>query len=67
MDLGLQGKRALVNGASSGLGKGIAASLRREGARVAISARSADRQEAAAQDIGAEAAIACDGGWLRGI
>src|SRR3954471_13554787 len=53
MDLGLAGKVALVTGASQGIGKAIAAELVREGARVAISSRSAERIEAAAAEIGA--------------
>ncbi len=53
MDLGLGGKVALVTGASQGIGKAIAAELVREGARVAISSRSAERIEAAAAEIGA--------------
>src|SRR4051794_41930917 len=53
MDLGLAGKVALVTGASQGIGKAIAAELVREGARVAISSRSAGRIEAAAAEIGA--------------
>lgn len=60
MELGLGGKRALVMGASSGLGKAIAAELVREGARVAICARGADKLEATADEIGAAAAIAAD-------
>jgi 3-oxoacyl-[acyl-carrier protein] reductase len=35
VDLGLEGRVALVMGASRGLGRGIAATLAREGARVA--------------------------------
>jgi 3-oxoacyl-[acyl-carrier protein] reductase len=35
MDLGLQGRRALVMGGSRGLGKAIAQALVAEGARVA--------------------------------
>ena len=53
MDLGLEGRVALVTGASKGLGRGIAAALVREGARVAISSRSRDRIDAAASEIGA--------------
>jgi len=39
MDLGIKGRTALVMGASRGIGRGIAASLAREGARVAIASR----------------------------
>ena len=51
MDLGLQGKVALVAGASKGLGKAVALGLAREGARVAIFSRDQPRIEAAAKDI----------------
>jgi 3-oxoacyl-[acyl-carrier protein] reductase len=53
MDLGLEGRIALVNGASRGIGHGIARELVAEGASVAISSRSAERIEAAAAEIGA--------------
>ena len=53
MDLGLDGRVALVTGASKGLGRGIAAGLVAEGARVAIASRSAERIEATAGEIGA--------------
>jgi 3-oxoacyl-[acyl-carrier protein] reductase len=57
MDLGLQNKRALVTGASQGLGKAIAGALRNEGAAVAICSRDPARIEAAAKDIGAIALV----------
>ena len=53
MDLGIEGRVALVTGASKGLAFAVAAELAREGARVAISSRSAERIEAAAAGIGA--------------
>jgi 3-oxoacyl-[acyl-carrier protein] reductase len=52
MDLGIEGRVALVMGASQGLGRGIAAALAREGARVAIASRSLERLEEAAAEIG---------------
>jgi 3-oxoacyl-[acyl-carrier protein] reductase len=51
MDLGLQGRVALVIGASRGLGEGIAAALAREGARVAVTSRSLERAEQEAASI----------------
>ncbi len=39
MDLGLQGRVALVSGGSKGIGKASALALAREGVRVAICAR----------------------------
>lgn len=51
MELGIEGRGALVMGASRGIGQGIAAALAREGARVAIASRSRERLEAAAAEI----------------
>jgi 3-oxoacyl-[acyl-carrier protein] reductase len=53
MDLGLEGRRALVTAASKGIGFGIARALADEGAEVAVTSRSRDRIEAAAKAIGA--------------
>jgi NAD(P)-dependent dehydrogenase (short-subunit alcohol dehydrogenase family) len=57
----LAGKRALVVGASSGIGRAIAMALCSEGARVAFAARRRDRLEAAVAESGSGAvAIECD-------
>jgi 3-oxoacyl-[acyl-carrier protein] reductase len=54
MDLGIEGRTALVMGGSRGIGHGIAAALAREGARVAISSRSEEALKAAAAEIDGE-------------
>jgi 3-oxoacyl-[acyl-carrier protein] reductase len=53
VDLGLGGKRALVGGASRGLGKACAMALAREGADVTIVARTRDVLERTANEIAA--------------
>ncbi|MGE0581033.1 MAG: SDR family oxidoreductase [Steroidobacteraceae bacterium] len=59
MDLQLAGKRALVLGSSSGLGRAIAAQLAAEGARVVIAGRDETRLRAAGEALHAA-------GWVRG-
>ncbi|GAA3101162.1 NAD(P)-dependent dehydrogenase (short-subunit alcohol dehydrogenase family) [Kribbella aluminosa] len=56
MDLQLNGKRALVTGSSSGIGRAIAVALAAEGVAVLVHGRDAERAKATA------AAIAGDGG-----
>jgi 3-oxoacyl-[acyl-carrier protein] reductase len=51
MDLGLQGKSALVCGASKGLGRGCAEALAKEGVHVTMVARNAANCELAAKEI----------------
>jgi len=51
MDLGIEGKWALVCAASKGLGKGCAAALAREGVNVVITARGEEALAAAAAEL----------------
>jgi 3-oxoacyl-[acyl-carrier protein] reductase len=60
MDLGLKGCRALVAGASKGLGKACAESLIGEGARVFICARNWKEIEGTAAEIKAEGYLDAD-------
>ncbi|HEY8244448.1 MAG: SDR family oxidoreductase [Vicinamibacteria bacterium] len=53
MDLQLDGRTALVTGASAGIGRGIAVALAAEGARLAIAARRASLLEELAEAIAA--------------
>ena len=60
MDLKITGKRALVMGASSGLGRAIAETLVQEGAIVAICARGDARLKKTSEEIKAAFAFTCD-------
>lgn len=65
MDLHLSGKRALITGASKGIGLGVARALAAEGVHVTLAARTGERLEAEASTIvdefGVEATpVACD-------
>jgi len=51
MDLGIAGRKAIVGGASAGLGRACAMSLAREGAELTIVARTRENIEAAAETI----------------
>jgi 3-oxoacyl-[acyl-carrier protein] reductase len=55
MDLGINGKVALVAAASKGFGRAVAAQLAAEGCRVAICARHRDQLEQTAREIEAQA------------
>jgi NAD(P)-dependent dehydrogenase (short-subunit alcohol dehydrogenase family) len=57
----MDGKTALVTGASSGIGRAIAQRFADDGARVYLTGRRKDELAAAAEDIGAGAvAVPCD-------
>ncbi len=54
MDFGLQDRVAIITGASYGIGRAIAESLSKEGAKVAICARNQDQLDQAAQALGSD-------------
>ena len=66
MDLGLEGRVALVTGGSKGIGLGIATALAAEGARVAVASRTREAVEAAAEQIGGQGFV-FDSGDLDAI
>jgi 3-oxoacyl-[acyl-carrier protein] reductase len=57
MELGIEGRVALVTGASQGMARAIAEAIAAEGARVAISSRSRERIDAVAAEIGARSYV----------
>jgi 3-oxoacyl-[acyl-carrier protein] reductase len=60
MELGIQGRTALVTGASMGIGKGIATALAREGVRLAVVARRRHLLEELQNEIGKLVIIEAD-------
>lgn len=56
----LADQRVLVVGASAGIGRAAAVAVSREGARVAVAARRADRLEALVEELGSGAVVALD-------
>lgn len=60
MELGLKGKKALVEGSSSGLGLAIARALIAEGVSVAVVSRQLSKSEMVAKEIGAAAYLSAD-------
>jgi 3-oxoacyl-[acyl-carrier protein] reductase len=56
----LTGKRALVTGASGGIGQVIAAELKKAGASVALSGTRVDKLEAVAAEIGGATVLPCN-------
>jgi NAD(P)-dependent dehydrogenase (short-subunit alcohol dehydrogenase family) len=57
MDVRLDGKVALVTGASKGIGKAIAKGMAESGAQVMLSSRKHDQLEAATRDIDGDVAV----------
>lgn len=60
MELGLEGKRALVTGASKGIGLGIAQALADEGVDLVLTARSGDALQRIATDLEANTGVTAE-------
>ena len=56
MDLGIAGKRAIVTGASQGIGRVIAIGLAKEGVRIVAVSRRADVLQHLVDELGGESA-----------
>ena len=54
MDIGIRGRKALINGGSAGMGRSAALALAREGADIFVTARTEDRLVAACEEIARE-------------
>jgi 3-oxoacyl-[acyl-carrier protein] reductase len=57
MDLGIRGRKAIVNGGSAGMGKAAALALAREGVDLVLSARGEARLRATAEEIAAATGV----------
>lgn len=57
MDLGIRGKKAIINGGSAGLGRGSALALAREGVDLVICARGEERLRTACEEIARETGV----------
>lgn len=61
MDLGLEGKKAIVCASTKGLGRACATALAREGVEVVINGRDGEFVGSAVEEIGAETGVAVTG------
>ncbi|MGW5465174.1 SDR family NAD(P)-dependent oxidoreductase [Streptomyces sp. NPDC003996] len=61
MDLGLAGRRALVSGATQGIGQGVVEALAAEGTDLFLTARDPERLARTAQHVEEKYGVRC--GW----